>query len=63
MVEDVREHEGGLRIDCFGDLELWVGGIGGWVLELSQLWYKPRELGLTGNVTAWVVRMRCAWRW
>ena len=52
MVEDVWEHEGGLGIYCFGNHELWVGGMGGWILELSQSWYKPRKLGLTGNVTA-----------
>ena len=52
MIESVRKHHGGFGIDCFGYLEWEVGGIGGCILELSQLWYKARKSGLTGTWTA-----------
>jgi hypothetical protein len=49
MIESVRKSDGGFGIYYLGYLELGVGGIGGRILDLSQFWYRPRKLGLTGK--------------
>ena len=49
MIESVRKSDGGFGIDYLACLELGAGGIGGRILELSQMWYRPRTLGLTGK--------------
>lgn len=49
MIESVRKSDGGFGINYLGYLELGADGIGGCILELSQLWYRPRKIGLTGK--------------